>query len=494
MSISAETFSCVKTGWSATVYVMNEPKTPVWLFVIDIRTAPTLLAETVRDSSCRQAVVLTSHAPYPSEINAFKIALAHMPVHFVTMAELFDDSDLAALDAETTRELLAQHSAWEPYTERYERLVTRKKNTVALDFLRKKYAFSRFFCTAGPGIDTSFWAQQGARILSKPDVLGRLKRTLPAKAIRWLRNRLRRPPRVGSLIEDNGRRYLFLCSIRRLKLRPGTVVRKSLVRDTIFEADVIATTLHDHTDSVHRLGRLVCVFADGFLPSNYPRSFLDAYGPAEFVSNEPFALRWFKSCGMRVATAPEFIAQAHFSPAICRREIRTVIALLNHAGDWSALVHRSDTDVMVMALVELARAIPDLQFVLRIHPTIDHPRHEGLGARARIGAFVAGSSLPNLSISHETFDADLARGDFFLSEYSATLLDVWRAGLPGLAVNLTRRRSFMQDFVDLGFAEVSNINALEHTIREVRTNPVAFTTRQSVAAERYNTLVKKVYE
>lgn len=120
---------------------------------------------------------------------------------------------------------------------------------------------------------------------------------------------------------------------------------------------------------------------------------------------------------------------------------------------------------------------------------MEDPRHEGPGARARLAAHVTAAALPHVRLSTSDLADDLARGDLFVSEYSATLIDAWRNGELGLIANLTGRRSFMQDFDDLGFASVSSADALHAALLAVAGDPAAFAARQSAAASRYNALL-----
>ena len=160
--------------------------------------------------------------------------------------------------------------------------------------------------------------------------------------------------------------------------------------------------------------------------------------------------------------------------------------VLNHAGDWTALVNRSDTDILVEAFANLARARPDKEFIIRAHPTMAQAAHEGVNSIERLADFVT-KATANLSLSRAALSDDLTRGDLYLSEYSQVLLDVWAAGKLGAAVNLTGRRSFMADYEQLGFAEFTSdhdLRALMERIDETRPELVS---QQNRAVERFNT-------
>jgi tRNA isopentenyl-2-thiomethyl-A-37 hydroxylase MiaE len=167
-----------------------------------------------------------------------------------------------------------------------------------------------------------------------------------------------------------------------------------------------------------------------------------------------------------------------------------VLVLLGHAGDWCALVNRSDTDVLAEAFIELAAKYKNIDFILRPHPTMNHPQHEGAGAVERIQAEISQADLPNLSCSQMTLAEDLQVADLTVSEYSATLVDAWRSGRPGLIVNLTKRRSFMEDYERLGFLAVQNRESLAQFFSQLDKSVADLINRQATAVQHYNMLLK----
>lgn len=463
---------------------MTEPAGCDLLFVVHRLTPPDRLVAVARARAARRITLLTTHHLFRHERAALAAALTPAVITFRTFAEFLSDTALADLDDATSVSLRPARPARCAYTDIFQHRMTRRKNAAVHTALLATGPVDQIYAAHGLGIDGPYWRRHGATLLESPPWLAPLRRTALWHQIHAWRTPL---PATATLIHDGPIGYLFPGGLRRLRLRPGTALTTLPLRAALGEPSVrfIGTTIHDDPAAAHRLGFPVRVFVDGYLPTNYPRTYLDALGDSEFVCPDPFSTRWLSRHGCRTLPAPAFIDSGKFSPAVTPPSLRTIVCLLNHTGDWSALIHRSDTDLLAEAFANLAVAHPAQHFVLRPHPGMDHPRHEGSGALDRLAALVRATAAPNLEFSRGPLADDLTRGDLFVSEYSATLLDVWRAGKLGLVVNLTGRRSFMQDFSDLGFPCVSTAAAILPAVAD----PAAFAARQSAAAAAYNTLL-----
>ena len=463
---------------------MTEPGAADLIFVVHRLTPPARLAAVSRTCAAHRITLLTTHHLFRHERTALAATLAPAVVTFRTFAELSSDTALADLDDATTTSLRAAPPARSAYTDVFQHRMTRRKNAAVRAALLATGTVGRIFAAHGLGIDGPLWRQHGATLLEPSPWLAPLRRTALWQGLRAWRTPL---PATGTIVHDGPVGYLFPGGLRRLRLRPGIAPTTRPLRTALADPSVrfIGTTLHDNPAAAHRLGRPVRVFVDGHLPTNYPRTYIDALSDSEFVCPDPFSVRWLSRHGCPTLPAPAFIDPGRFSPALPPATLRTLVCLLNHTGDWSALIHRSDTDLLAEAFAQLALAHPALHFVLRPHPGMDHPRHEGPGALERLAALVRATATPNLEFSRGPLADDLTRGDLFVSEYSATLIDVWRAGKLGLVVNLTGRRSFMQDFTDLGFPSVSAAAAILPAVAD----PVVFAARQSAAAAAYNALL-----
>ncbi len=467
---------------------MTEAGATDLLLVIHRLTPLDHLVAATRAVAAARITILSTHRPFDHERATLVVALAPAALTFRTFAELLSDQALADLDDATSAALRAAAPAHSAYTDAYQHAMTRRKNAAVRAALFATNPARQTFSAHGIGIDGPFWRRHGATLLETPPRFAALRRTSL-----WHRLHAWRGPRptTGTLVHDGPTGYLFVGGLRRLRLRAGTTTRTVPLRDALTDPSVrfIATTLHEDPTSALRLHLPVRVFVDGHLPTNYPRTYIDALAEAEFVCPDPFSAQWLSRHGRPTLPPPHFLAPATFAPTLAPPTVRTVVCLLNHTGDWSALIHRSDTDILAEEFARLAAALPAFHFVLRPHPGMDHPRHEGHGALARLADLVRMIAAPNLEFSRGPLADDLARGDLFLSEYSATLIDAWRAGKLGLIANLTGRRSFMQDFADLGFASVSSADALHAALLAVAAEPAAFAARQSAAVSRYNALL-----
>jgi hypothetical protein len=427
---------------------------------------------------CREfvsVVVLTTHKLFPTE--AAELRACSTRVELLTFAELLDDLALVACDERATRDLEA-HRCAPGYDALFRAASLAAKNEAAHRALEARYAFQRVFYSNGLGVSGEYWAANGGITLddaATPSVLARAREL--ASNVRAELS----PLSPVTIVDD---RYVFFGSTKRLHIRPGTSTRLLVLRVPVaamrvprFAAAAIArrierhaghewqpcTTIHEYRQSFSSLagalGRELLIVVDGYHPSNYPRAYLDMYRSGAFVAPALPSARWFEQFGRRVLPPLPFQRSEQF--ALCEAHpVRTVLLVMNHAGDWTALINRSDTDVLVEAFTELARARRDLRFILRLHPTMATPQHEGVDSIERVRRFVAGLRLENLEVSRATLDEDLARAELYLSEYSQVLIDAWRSGRVGVAVNLTQRRSFMADYERFGFPHASTVAEL----------------------------------
>lgn len=467
---------------------MTEPRAWDTVLVVHRRTEPAAMVAACPPGKPSRILVLSTHHPFPPERTALAAALAPATVEFLSFAALFDDAALAAIDAATTTELRTANVPPDDFIDAYETRMIELRNAAAATHLAARGRWRKIYVDHGLGVAADGWIRAGASPLGPP----RLRETVRASSLRrWLATARDRwfPRRCPvTVLQDGADRYLFVTGVRRLPLKPGTLQPVVPWRrgDESGPNTFAATALHDYDPLIRQLKLPIRIFVDSYLPSNYPRSYLDGYAEADFVCPDPFSARWLRRQHRTVLRPPSFLATRPLAPPRPPARINTVVLLLNHAGDWTALIHRSDTDILVEVLAELARTFPAQRFIVRCHPGMNLPRHEGPGAAARIAGFVTDCRLTNLQLSTGSLAEDLAQGDLFLSEYSATLIEAWSVGRLGLAVNLTHRRSFMQDFADLGFGQVSSIDELKSALGGIIADPAPLVTAQDAAVHRYN--------
>lgn len=466
------------------------------LFVINRLSPSERVARLAHQCRASSVLVVSTHGVFPSEQATLAALLpSGTALAWLSFADYIDDQSAAEIDEDTTRELATEGAAAAragTYVARYQTAMTTRKNRYLALRLRQTHPWSLGWCDDGLGLDSAAWCAFGVRRLS-PCRLRDLVARFPMPGILYRVRTLFSKPRVRTLIDASGDTYVFLGQTRRLRLAPGVRPIEEPLKDALARPGqrFAASTIHDHSLAVYRLGLPVKVFADGLLPSNYPRSYIDAYHDTVFVANDPAAERWFTLCGKPSVRPPGFIDTPRMSPPRRPNVVRSVLLSLNHTGDWCAHINRSDTDLLVMTFVRLAEEFSGLRFTVRPHPAMDHPDHEGPGARERLARFVREAGLANLVLSQTDAATDFAQADLVMSEYSATLLDAWRAGKPGLAVNLTRRRSFMADYEQLGFSTVETFSVLHEFFADPEHGISLLCLRQEQAVNNYNALIDR---
>jgi hypothetical protein len=477
---------------------------------VDLESVGRLCAAAGHDS----VLVASTHALFDSEKSTLRRFVTR--AEFTTFADCLDDATMAECDERAAAEIdrfVTLHRVRVQYAARFSALSIRLKNQAARDALRRRYAWRRAYYANGLGVSGAFWSAEGAVAL--PGVAPDVGATRAPPFLSKLLTRIAFFVKPTSLhrVRHGVHDYAFT-STRRLNLLDGVQPRRTDVGFASKVAGafrawstaptrvlgklaapraVLATTIHDYPKFFADDPGEVHIFVDGFHPSNYPRAYLGAYGPAVFVTGDPLSAEWFTRFGKRVLPAPRFLSFAPLEPP-AKRRVQTVVLALNHAGDWTALINRSDTDVLVMRFCEVARALPALTFIVRPHPTMVLAEHEGTGSRKRLEEYVRSLDVPNLRVSEVDLNADLARGDLFVSEYSQVLIDAFKLGRLGVIANFTGRRSFMVDYEACGFPAATSVEELCRLLAAASTDPESLVGRQAQAAARYNSLLAEFLE
>ncbi|MGC2855630.1 hypothetical protein ACM64Y_09145 [Novispirillum sp. DQ9] len=472
-------------------------------FVANQTIAPDLLAEAGRDllggrEAPGRVLVVTSHEMFPAEIATLTDAgLSGDVVSFATLLSDQAQEDCDELASASLLSCLNQPLMQARYVSEFMAQSQRLKNEAILRLLTPFLEGAAIRHVAGIGVAGEVWKRAGSR-------------AIPVSA-------LPDPPYPGgpsrlTIVSAANETAVFLSSVSRLRISEGTTVTvlpfpenffdiatsaPSEARGRIFRLvkDIapagwrLATTIHGYSPWMASLAPFIEIFVDGYHPPNYPRSYLDGFAPgAVFRTNDAVSAQWFTRHGRQVrgsslVEAP-FIPAPVSSPARPRR----VIFALNHAGDWSSLINRSDTDRLVKAAEQLARALPEMEVIVRAHPTMAYSPHEGSGSLQRLRTFIDDQALPNLELSDATLEEDFARGDIFISEYSQVLIDAWRRGKLGLVANFSGRRSFLQAYEDLGFPGVQDGQDMIREVETMTTQPSLAIERQAAAALRHRDL------
>ncbi|MBI2240490.1 MAG: hypothetical protein HYU59_06755 [Magnetospirillum gryphiswaldense] len=478
------------------------PKRPYAVALIANQHMPVAdMAACVRQAG-GAALVLTSHALFPAERAV--VSADGVDVDMICFNDLLDDARQVACDERASASLapcLGQESLRDAYPHEFQRLSMRLKNQALHAALGPAVAAARLFHVSGLGVDDAYWRGQGSTALDvapPPDAA-----TMPAAE-----------PML-TVVRAGGEAAVFLSGIGRLRLADGVRVDRVPYPDNLMAvADAnpsrgrrliwgavapligpgaawrLATTIHGYTPWMHRLAPFIEVYVDGYHPPNYPRTYLDYYpDTAVMRSNDVLSARWFVHHGRTVRPTPLLVRPTMAPVDAALPPSGPVLVALNHAGDWSALINRADTDRLVLAAAELARGLPAMQVIVRPHPTMAMAAHEGGASFERLADFVTGQGLANLSLSRAPLDVDFDRGRLFVSEYSQVLIDALRRGRLGVAANLSGRRSLLADYRDLGLPHADSVAAMIDLVATIAADPDA-ALRQNAMAERVNALTQ----
>lgn len=459
---------------------------------------------------CTRIVILTTHQPFSNEIS--ELRQIGEEVRILPMASLLSDGEMVECDTAATIHCgkAAPTRVHARYLRHFMAESRRNKNRIVCEKVLRQLQPRRVFVAEGLGIDSGTWLAAGAQSLRCPPQPARL----PGVIVRLKRLLLQEINIIAPASSDANRRPAVIFGpVTRIALREDLVVvrKRWLSADAIrsvsgqglFALAVAATmsarcasadfdlctTIHSYSASMSDLAmKLNCtlrVLVDGHHPSNYSPSYLDGFGQCVFVAANHVSAKWFERNGRSVVPALWFQPAERFVPC-CAHDVSSVMLVLNHAGDWSALINRSDTDLVVEEFAEMAGDHPHLQFVIRLHPTMATPDHEGVNAIGRIRTFLAACGPANLSVSDRTLAEDLARCDLYVSEYSQVLIDAWKRGRLGVAFNPTSRRSFMDDYRRLGFPHADGRGGLKAWLRKAVEAPAQIHALQNAAVRRFN--------
>ena len=429
-------------------------------------------------------VAVTTHAFYPQEEADIRERLGDVCFEWLPMSWLLDDAAMEGCDADAIAELAPDGGRVDAAT--FMRRSRALRNERAAATLARHVAWRRAFAADGLGIAASAWPD--ARLIQLPDAAGATPAS-PSPATRL--KQLLAMTRVV-LVEGAGERFAFMGSVGRLRCAPGVRVRGmrvpllaalargdglSPVRRLLTGTLAVlgddgpvepAPTVHRFAPWMLRAFPALRVFVDGLHPPNYPVAYGVAFRGARIVPREACDAEWFAKCGCEVLPRAAVLAEElPYGDPSAPRAIRNVALMLNHAGDWTALIDRSDTDLVVQAFLDAAEMAPEFTFRVRAHPTMAAAEHDGLGSRVRMRAMVEARGLPNVEFSEHSFDADMAWTECCVTEYSNVLVDCLKAGKPSVALNPTNRRNLLAHLAPIGLREVADATGLVRFLRAV---------------------------
>lgn len=475
----------------------------------------------------KPVLLLTSHYLFENERQyLYKHTGAELSIR--SFSEFPDDAAMEAADRRARPE--GTNSSHE-YLHRYIPRHLFEKNKRLYGQLKSNYTWGHIYVFAEPyergnlGVSYYWWKQTGARMLVSDKSFPKknlIKRILGGSYIESWQQKLQRRRELKVQQEV----YLLRCekitwiffSIRRLHFQLGYEPTRVAIDSSIFfrkncgsllrkiceisteEKVRTAVPLHEYIPRISAMRRTelpVYLFMDAFRPSNYPLPYYTGmFRDVSVVVRDMFDYELFQRAGFRVVKPFSFLKKNWFAlpPTEHGPGVETIIMSLNHAGDWTALINRADTDLLVAAVAKLAAQFPNLNFIVRPHPTMNRYWNEGENSRLRIERFIEYKNLDNLSVSKVTMEEDWQRGDLFITEYSLSVIDAMKKAKIGLVVNLTGRRSFMADYEAMGFSSVDSVEKLSDFISGAVSDPQRIRQHQALCIRIYNQALSEFLE
>jgi hypothetical protein len=497
---------------------MERPLNPAdALFVINQNADVADIHRIAKKENSGRILILTTHQPFRNEI--LELQKTACQVEIQRFAAFLTDQDMQSCDDRATNELLGLREnprTLRPYFGLFMRRSLHHKNEIVSSRVLSRWQPRRIYFLEGLGVNGDAWHRHGGVSLESGSKRAPFHQR-PKQILNGLISRFASRNPI-TLVSDRSRCYVFFTPVKRLKFSGRVSVNSipfSWLKRLQFEfsdgqrADFIrrflrripsslglpllATTIHEYDYKLAEIPFPIHVFVDGYQPSNYPRSYVDSYSEnCIFIINHMFNAPWFEKHGKKTLMSMPFIQSSLMAPVRpFLHPLNSILLVLNHAGDWTSLINRSDTDLLIEAFSDLAERFPELHFVIRPHPTMAIPEHEGIHSIERIKRYVRWRNLSNLEVSEKTLSEDLQRGDLFISEYSQVLIDAFLNGKLGIIANLTSRRSFMEDYEHLGFLSVRGTEDLRSLIAQICQDFRPAVALQNQAAARHNELLKE---
>ena len=425
-------------------------------------------------------------------------------VEFKTFADYLNDDEMSSIDNNSYTSNAIDKSTYIRNIKHYKNLAVIRK--VLKDNSTKK----RYILSDGLGISKKEWIENGFKYLKceyyyveKSGGLSNAKRIvkqIPGAMAIWNHvkknnNCIYNPEEVFSATYEN-RKYVFLGNMSRIGYRFDISFSQSKEEcDRLNQGNYETKEFCTYITTWHEQGKChvpdddkyeVRWAQDGYLPPNY--SHKDYY----FKPNNVKYYCWdyigtllFKNQNLPYELIP-FRKKLYLPDPVFPKTIKNILIVASGSGDWTALKNRSDDDIMIEAVVQMAKRFPDINFTYRCHPTWVHPNHVGVNSINRVQEYFKYLGLANLklssnippmgkegnyqlSFSRTSLDEDLKLADYVIGEHSISMIDAAFKGIPFFSINLTRRRNFFKGINDLGFPYCSSLEEIETMIKFLNT-------------------------
>jgi len=163
---------------------------------------------------------------------------------------------------------------------------------------------------------------------------------------------------------------------------------------------------------------------------------------------------------------------------------------------------------MLMAFVEVARTLQNINFIYRPHPFWVHPSHQGENSIERAVEYLKSTGLKNIKISagslvqskryaHDrqlyvepkSVMDDIAQADLVFGEHSFSMIDAARTGKMFASVLIANRRDYFINYSKLGFFHLTSKESIVQFINDMENNSGIIRDKYNAAVRKYNSML-----
>jgi hypothetical protein len=428
------------------------------LYVFNSNMTSSDLILFIKNTNKSSYVFLTTHHLFDKEIEILNIQFPNKTIINIDFVNYIDEKQMQSFDDEAFK-----MSFKDKYfnNKLFKYLSLKNKNEYIKNKILKEYKFTDIYSENTLGLTQETWVNCDDEPKKKISFF----KDLFLKIVRAFTKTV-----TINILKYKGYEFLFFGNIDRMRnIDNALFLQKNynyliflfLLKLGYFKSFLVCFNKHNYDENLIKFSNQdIFMLVDGYLPPNYPQSSIELFRNITVVSDTYHGTEWFKRYNISIRSPFPFQKATYFNEVKISYNINKVILLMNHTGDWTSLINRSDDDILIESFCKLASNFKNIEFIIRLHPTAIHELHNGKEYNNRIANYIQMLNLKNLSISTKNLATDLKRGDLFVSEYSATLLDAISLGKLGVIANITKRRNFMQEFVDLGFIHVEKFEDL----------------------------------
>lgn len=445
----------------------------------------------------KKTVILTPHRLFQNEKDY--INNLYKKTEYVDYGELLTDSEAEECD------LVAYEKNKNSLSKYYE-LIDCEKNKKIIDKIKKRYGkFEGYILSGDLGIVKEIWEENGFKYLR-----GDYYISMPDNYEKDLGSKEKNFTKDVFVYETDNKKYVFIGGVKRVSDKMSIdLVYSEEERNRLINREFELKEDCQYITTVHEYYKCnipnsdeydVRILGDGFFPSNWTSKDLLYYRDKyTFYAFDNLMKKGLEIYGRNVSIFPFRKKQYMLNPSF-ENKVRCILVALQCGGPWTALVNRSDTDMLVETIVSIAKEYPSIEFICRCHPLSIIKTHDGPNAINRIGKYIESTNIKNLHMStngiqsledlsfeNRSLEEDLTKADLVISEFSNTLLDAALKGKIIASINVTNRRNFFQSVTELGFPHCESIEDLKHIIDNY--NNLEYRKRYHQAVVNYNKMI-----